>query len=269
MGKSKISDQRLTEELLDSPNKTYYEIAKSFGLVPQSSFNARCRKIEHKLGMPERDPGKPGRNFGSTDGIKRQAKPIKRPEPKPVKVEPFVGIAKPEPKPTMPPDEFFNVKLDPVKERPKSVINAGPEQVKSLFFRPNEQVYYEDRLCTVIMATEEKMILRRNADMHHITITAEQYTENPGILRQEHEKPPITTTGEDVTLRKRTVKEIATNTDKMEPVFDLEMDDNTDAVKDFGPLFEETDYIDEEWGAVESPTLGQRVKNFVSRICGR
>lgn len=251
MGKSKISDQQLTERLMDSPNKTYYEIAKSFGLVPQSSFNARCRKIEDKLGMPERDPGKPGRNFGSTDAEKRQAKPIKRPEPKP----------------TMPPDDFFNVKLESVKEKPKTVIIAGPEPKKSLFFRPNEQVYYEDRLCTVIMATAEKMILRRNADMRHTTITAEQYTENPGIVRQIDEKPPITTTGEDVTLRRRTVREIANNTDKMEPLFDLEMDDNTDAVKDFGPLFEETDYIDPEWGA--KPTFWQRAKNAVARIVGR
>lgn len=262
MGKSKISDEQLAEALKDDQDKTYYEIAKSLGLVPQSSFNARCRKIEQKLGLPERDPGKPGRNFGSKDKIKRQAQP-KAPAPKPVvKIEPFMGIAKPEPKPIISPNDFFNVKLEPPKERPK------PEPAKSLFFRPNEQVYYEGRLCTVIIVTEEKMILRRNADMHHITITAEQYTENPGIVRQEHEKPPITTTGEDVTLRKRTVKEIANNTDKMEPVFDLEMGDNTDAVKDFGPLFEETDYIDEEWG-VKKPTIGQKVKNFVSRIIGR
>ena len=160
--------------------------------------------------------------------------------------------------------EVHKAMLEGQKEAKEEV-----KHIKPLFFRPNEQVYYEDRLCTVIMVTEEKMILRRNADMHHITITAEQYTENPGILRQEHEKPPITTTGEDVTLRKRTVKEIATNTDKMEPVFDLEMDDNTDAVKDFGPLFEETDYIDEEWGAVEKPTIREKIKNFVSRIVGR
>ena len=268
MGKQKVSDSQLAVVLKDNQYKTYYAVAKAVGTGSQTSFIERCHKIEQIYGIPPRISERGGRPKGSTDGIKRQAKPIKRPEPKPVKVEPFVGIAKPEPKPTMPPDEFFNVKLDPVKERPKSVINAGPEQVKSLFFRPNEQVYYEDRLCAVIMATEEKMILRRNADMHHITITAEQYTENPGILRQEHEKPPITTTGEDVTLRKRTVKEIATNTDKMEPVFDLEMDDNTDAVKDFGPLFEETDYIDEEWG-VQKQKRKERLKKFIKKVLGR
>jgi hypothetical protein len=290
MGKSKISDQQLTERLMDSPNKTYYEIAKSFGLVPQSSFNARCRKIEHKLGMPERDPGKPGRNFGSKDGTKRQEKP-KAPAPRPIiEVEPFMGIAKPEPKPIISPDDFFNVKLEPDKEKPKTVIGSEPTQAKPLFFRPNEQVYYEDRLCTVIMSTAEKMVLRRNADMHHITITAERYTENPGILRQIDEKPPLPTVGEDV-IKRRTVREIAETAKRFEPInlngttgdeepgkyeaeeidrlncFDFEMDDNADAVKDFGPLFEETDYIDPEWGA--KPTFWQRAKNAVARIVGR
>ena len=119
------------------------------------------------------------------------------------------------------------------------------------------------------MVTEEKMILRRNADMHHITITLEQYTENPGIVRQTDEKPHITTTGEDVTLRRRTVREIANNTDKMEPVFDLEMDDNTDSTKDFGPLFEETDYIDEEWGAVKAKPIKDMDSKFADWMFGR
>jgi hypothetical protein len=137
----------------------------------------------------------------------------------PAKISTKYGKSKPEPKPEA------------------AEIIKSSVAITRFPFRPNEQVYYEDRLCTAVMVTAEKITLRRNADMRHITITIEEYIQNPKILRQIDEKPPL----KNIYDEKRTV--IAT--DK--------------------PVFEPIDYIDPEWG---KPTFGQRMKNFIGKLRG-
>ena len=268
MGKQKVSDSQLAEALKDEQYKTYYAVAKAVGTGSQTSFIERCHKIEQIYGIPPRISERGGRPKGSKDGEKRQTKPKEPPSRPTVKVEPFVGIAKP--KPTISPDDFFNVKLEPVKEKPKEVVSAGPDPerpLKPFPFGSGDELFYLDRLHTFQRIIDGTIYLRENASMRTVTVPMALYNQIPDIFRGTEEKPPILTILEDVALKKKTVNEIANNTDKMEPVFDLEMDDNTDSVKELGPLFEETDYIDEEWGA--KPTIREKIKNFVSRIVGR
>ena len=215
MGKSKVTDQQLAEKLLDKQYKTYYAVAKSLGLVPQSSFNDRCHRIEAANGIEPRET--PTERTGRPKGGERK--------PKPLKVAPFMGIAEPK---------------KPDKPFPFSV---------------NEQVYYDNRLCTVVMATAEKIILRKNADLRHTTLTMEEYTKNPNIVRQIEEKPPLMTTGEAVVLRKR---------DKAkEHIQDTE---TAETAKSFEP-FEDIDYTDEEWGV--KSTFREKIKNFARKLMGR
>ena len=230
MGKSKVTDEQLTAALLDKQYKTYYAVAKSLGLVPQSSFNTRCHYIEAAYGIEPRETPteRTGRPKGSKDSHKRQIANCRPPEriiKSPVTVEPFIGVPMPKPKP----------------DKPKFP------------FAVNEQVYYDNRLCTVVMATAEKIILRKNADLRHTTLTMEEYIKNPNIVRQIEEKPPCTTTGEAMVLRKR-AKEYIQDTETAE------------TAKNFEP-FEDIDYTDEEWGV--KPTFGEKIKNFARKLIGR
>jgi hypothetical protein len=255
--KPKASEEQIIEKLMDIDTyPSYYKIANSLGLDPQNSFIKRCHKIEERLGIPPREKCHGG-------GLQRKVVLIEQ-KPK--------EHTKPKPEPKL------------VTELARTVVKAQlPQENLSVFpFGPNEQVYYDDRLCTAVMVTAEKAILRRNADMKHITLMIEQYTENPEIVRRTDEKPPLKTTGEAIVLKQRDEgkayiedAETAETAKDFEP-FDLEMDDNTDAVKDFGPLFDNVDYIDEEWGAspVEKlagfqTTFNKKVKKFVNRILGR
>jgi hypothetical protein len=167
----------------------------------------------------------------------------------PAKISTKYGKSKPEPKPEA------------------AEIIKSSVAITRFPFRPNEQVYYEGRLCTVVKVTEEKILLSRNADKKFITLTMEEYLKNPNILRQIDEKPPIKTTGEAIVLKqtgKEYIKAVAETAKNFEP-FDLEMGDNTDKVKDFGPLFEPVDYIDPEWG---KPTLREKIKKCVAILFG-
>lgn len=223
MGKSKVTDERLKEKLMDKQYKTYYAVAKSLGLVPQSSFNDRCHRIETAYGIEPREV--PPERTGRPKGEERKLKPPK--------VEPFMGIAEPK-------------KPDKPKPIPKPKLSAFP-------FAVNEQVYYDNCLCTVVMVAAEKVILRKNADLRHVTLTMEEYTQNPNIVRQIEEKPPCTTTGEAMVLRKR-AKEYIQDTETAE------------TAKNFEP-FEDIDYTDEEWGI--KPTFGEKIKNFARKLMGR
>lgn len=212
MGKSKVTDQQLAEKLLDKQYKTYYAVAKSLGLVPQSSFNTRCHYIEAAYGIEPRET--PTERTGRPKGGERK--------PKPLKVAPFMGIAEPKK-----PDKPFP-------------------------FAVNEQVYYDNRLCTVVMVGD-KITFRKNADLRHITLTMEEYIKNQDIVRQIEEKPPCTTTGEAMVLRKR-AKEYIQDTETAE------------TAKNFEP-FDDIDYTDEEWGV--KPTFGEKIKNFARKLMGR
>jgi hypothetical protein len=170
----------------------------------------------------------------------------------PAKISTKYGKSKPEPKPEA------------------AEIIKSSVAITRFPFRPNEQVYYEGRLCTVVKVTEEKILLSRNADKKFTTLTMEEYLKNPNILRQIDEKPPIKTTGEAIVLRqagKEYIKtvEVAETAKKFEP-FDLEMDDTTDKVKEFGPLFEPVDYIDEEWG--RKLTLREKIGKCIAILFG-
>jgi len=203
MGKYKVSDEQIAELALKGRSNN--QIAAELGISVSGTFHNRCNEIRKANGIPAWS-GKMGRHPKED---KPEIKPTKtqRPNQTPLKVEPFMGVAKP------------------------------AEKTKPIPFRPNEQAYYKDRLCTVVMVTAEKITLRRNADMRRITLTIEEYIQNPKILRQIDEKPPL----KDIYDDKRTV--IA---DK--------------------PVFEPIDYIDPEWGA--KPTFRQRVKNFIKKLRG-
>jgi hypothetical protein len=206
MGKYKVSDGQIAELALKGLSNN--GIAAELGIAVSGTFHNRCNEIRKANGIPVW-LGKMGRHPKEDKPVVAKSEPTKRPTP--LKVEPFKGI-----------------------EAPKPIWG------KPILFplEPNDQAYYEDRLCTAVMVTADKITLRRNADMRHITITIEEYIQNPKILRQIDEKPPL----KNIYDEKRTV----IVTDK--------------------PVFEPIDYIDPEWGA--KPTFGQRVKNFIKKLRG-
>lgn len=206
MGKYKVSDGQIAELALKGLSNN--QIAAELKISSAGTFHNRCNEIRKANGIPVWS-GKMGRHPKEDKPVVAKSEPTKRPRPTPLKVEPFKGVEIQKPiwgKPILFP------------------------------YRPNDQAHYKDRLCTVVMITAEKITLRRNADMRRITLAIEEYIQNPKILRQIDEKPPLKNIYED----KRTV------------IMDK-------------PVFEPIDYIDPEWG---KPTFGQRVKNSIGKLRG-
>lgn len=238
MAPCKISDSELLSTLRDKQYISYYAISKSIGLVCNTDLIKRCHRLEELYGIPERVPSRSGR---PKENKPKKVKPISLKEDKqkakPIKVEPFMGIAKPIEKPV---------------------------KIKAVPLRPGEQVRYDGRLHTIVMVTAEKITLRKNADLSHKTLTMEECIQNPEKIVRIEEKRPISTTGEAIVLRRdsKYIKDTAETAKDFEP-FGLE--DNTDKVEDSG-LFEPVDYIDEEWG--QKLTLGEKIKKCADILFG-
>jgi hypothetical protein len=207
MGKYKVSDEQIAELALKGLSNN--GIAVELGIAVSGTFHNRCNEIRKANGIPVWS-GKMGRHPKEDKPVVAKSEPTKRPQPTPLKIEPFTGIEAPKPiwgKPTLFP---FNL---------------------------NEQVYYGYRLCTVERIFTDKIILRRNADLRPKAITIEEYIQNPKILRQIDEKPPLKTICDD----KRTV------------IMDK-------------PVFEPIDYIDPEWG--RKLTFREKIKKCVAILFG-
>jgi hypothetical protein len=260
MGKQKIPDSELLEKLRDNQHISYYATAEIVGLSYNTDFINRCHKLERLYKIP-------------------------------AKISTKYGKSKPEPKQPKP------IKETTIRPKPEAAeIIKSSVAITRFPFRPNEQVYYEGRLCKVTSVSADKITLRRYSDLSPIMIGMEEYLKNPNILRQIDEKPPIKTTGEAIVLKQagkeyiKTVEAAETAKD-FEPMhiesdtceseepgryeaeeidrmhcFDFEMDDTTDKVKDFGPLFEPVDYIDEEWG--RKLTLREKIGKCVAILFG-
>jgi len=251
--KPKVPDEQLAEVLRDGRYTSYYAVANAVNITPSENFTERCQRLEKKLGIPHKE--RRGQRRINID---------KLPE---ADVEPPESLRKTEP-------EVPTAKAVPVRAERTVPVNATHTEVTPFRFRPKEPVCFDGYQRVVDAVLPEKIAMRRNCDMRYITLTAEEYIENPGILRQSEEKPRITTVGEAVVLRQRDeAKEYIQDTEtvetakKFEP-FDLEMGDNTDTVKEFGPLFEDVDYIDDAWGTVEKPTVASRFKGFIAKLRG-
>lgn len=250
MGKTKIPDSQLLEKLRDK-YKSYYAIAKAVGLNCNTDFIKRCHRLEELYGIPERIPSRAGR----PPTREKAVRPEKRAEPQKAKWEKTeIRVAPAEP-----------LKIRPAYRTPDT---------KPFPFRPKEPAEAYGRRCTVEHVCQDKITLWRNADMKYIGITTEEYTQNPEILRQIDEKPPIKTTGEAVVLKqmgKEYIKivEVSETANHFEPPkFDLEMGDNTDTTKEFGPLFDDVDYIDEAWGKPTKLSIKEKIKKCVAILFG-
>lgn len=246
MAKCKIPDSELTEKLRDKQYTSYYAISKAVGLVCNTDLIRRCHRLEELYGIPARIPSRSGRPI--------ENKPKPEPKPKKPKLVKKPGLVR-------------------TPEKKPEVIKITPTGFP---FHANDQVRYDGRLCTVAYVIQDKITLRRNADLKHITLTMEEYTQNPNILRRIEEKQPIKGIGQAIVTRqsgREYIQDVETaETAKNFEPFDLEMGDNTDKVKDFGPLFSEEDYIDEEWitnkPIISKPTIREKIKKVAVILFG-